>query len=186
MEIAIFGAADTGPGVTLTAKNWYGATSLDKDWHQNSHNGVNPDKRWGHAKYSSQVDFIGHKDLGGKTLLYLIDGTYGSRDCNGAPAPKWNQAPFGGDWACSLLFSQDPLAIDSVGLDLLAAEWPEVGSLPYCDLYLVEAASLPDTISGVTYDPEADGTPLSEPLGLHEHWNENHQYQAIDLIYKKQ
>ncbi len=175
----------TGPGVTLTGKNWYGATSLDKDWHQNSHNGVNPDKRWGHAKYSSQVDFIGHKDLGGKTLLYLIDGTYGSRDCNGAPAPKWNMAPFGGDWACSLLFSLDPLAIDSVGLDLLASEWPEVGSLPYSDLYLVEAASLPETISGVTYDPEADGTPLSKPLGLHEHWNAEHRYTAIDLVYKK-
>ena len=175
----------TGPGVTLTGKNWYGATSLDKDWHQNSHNGVNPDKRWGHAKYSSQVDFVGHKDLGGKTLLYLIDGTYGSRDCNGAPAPKWNQAPFNGDWACSLLFSQDPLAIDSVGLDLLASEWPEVGSLPYCDLYLVEAASIPETLSGVRYDPEADGVPLSEPLGLHEHWNADHQYTSIDLVYKK-
>lgn len=28
--------------------------------------------------------FIGHKNLGGKTLLYLIDGTYGSRDVNGS------------------------------------------------------------------------------------------------------
>ena len=84
-----------------------------------------------------------------------------------------------------MLFSQDPLAIDSVGLDLLASEWPEVGSLPYCDLYLVEAASLPDTISGVTYDPEADGIPLSEPLGLHEHWNAQHEYTAIDLIYQR-
>ena len=174
-----------GPGVTLTAKNLYGATSLDKDWHRNSHNGVNPDKRWGHARYSSQVDFIGHKDLGGKTLLYLIDGTYGSHDCNGAPAPKWNMAPFGGDWACSLLLSQDPLAVDSVGLDLLVAEWPEVGSLPYCDLYLVEAASLPDAPSGVAYDPEADGEPLSAPLGLHEHWNAAHTYTAVDLIYQK-
>ena len=60
-----------------------------------------------------------------------------------------------------------------------------MGSLPYCDLYLVEAASLPDTISGVTYDPEADGIPLSEPLGLHEHWNAQHEYTAIDLIYQR-
>ena len=37
----------------------------------------------------------------------------------------------------------------------------------------------------VTYDPDADGTPLTEPLGLHEHWNADHEYTAIDLVYKK-
>jgi hypothetical protein len=63
-----------------------------------------------------------------------------------------------------------------VGQDLLVYEWPEVGSLPYSDLYLVEAASIPETISGVTYDPEQDGQPLTEPLGLHEHWNAAHEY----------
>ena len=175
----------TGPGVTLTGKNWYGATSLDKDWHKNSHNGVNQDKRNGTPKYSSQVDFIGHKDLGGKCLLFLIDGTYGSRDVNGKPDPKWKKAPFNGDWACSIIMSQDPLAGDSVGLDILVNEWPEVGSLPFCDLYLVEAASLPNPPSGTTYDPENDGKPLSAPLGLTEHWNAEHKYKAIDLIYKK-
>lgn len=174
-----------GPGVTLTAKNWYGATSLNKDWHQNSHNGINQDKKNGTIKYSSQVDFIGHKDLGGKCLLYLIDGTYGSRDVNGAPDPKWQKAPFNGDWACSILMSQDALAVDSVGLDMLASEWPEVGSLPYCDLYLVEAASIPNAPSGVKYDPERDGKPLTEPLGLHEHWNSKHEYTKIDLKYIK-
>jgi len=176
----------TGPGVTLTGKNWYGATSLDKDWHKNSHNSVSQDKRHGTPRYSSFVDLIGHKDLGGKCLLFIIDGTYGSRDVNGKPAPKWQKAPFNGDWACSLLVSQDPLAIDSVGLDILANEWPEVPSLPFCDTYLVESATLPSPPSGIRYDPERDGQPLTAPLGLHEHWNENHQYQAIDLVYKKQ
>jgi len=37
----------------------------------------------------------------------------------------------------------------------------------------------------VTYDPEQDGQPLTEPLGLHEHWNAAHEYTAIDLVYKK-
>ena len=175
----------TGPGVTLTGKNWYGATSLDKEWRKNSHNGVSQDKRNGIPKYSSQVDFIGHKDLGGKCLLFLIDGTYGSRDVNGKPDPKWQKAPFNGEWACSLIMSQDPLAGDSVGLDILANEWPEVGSLSFCDLYLVEAASLPNPPSGTVYDPEADGKPLDAPLGLTEHWNAKHEYKAIDLIYKK-
>lgn len=175
----------SGPGVTLTAKNWYGTTSIDKEWRKNSHNGINQDKRNGKPQYASQVDFIGHKDLGGKCMLYLIDGTYGSRDVNGKPDPKWQKAPFNGDWACSILLSQDALAGDSVGLDILANEWPEVGSLPFCDLYLVEAASLPNPPSGTVYDPEADGKPLTEPLGLTEHWNANHKYKAIDLIYKK-
>ena len=177
----------TGPGVTLTGKNWYGATDINKEWRKNSHNSVNQDKRGGAAKYSSFVDFIGHKDLGGKCMLFLIDGTYGSRDVNGKPSPKWEKAPFNGEWCCSILMSQDPLAVDSVGLDMLAGEWPEVGSLPYCDTYLVEAASLPNPPSGTVYDPEQDGKVLDAPLGLHEHWNNpiERKYTAIDLIYKK-
>ena len=175
----------TGPGVTLTGKNWYGATSLNKDWHQNSHNSVSQDKRNGLPKYSSFVDFIGHKDLGGKCLLCLIDGTYGSRDVNGKPYPKWEGEPFGGDWACSIIMSQDPLACDSVGLDMLATEWPEVASLPFADTYLVEAATIPHSPSGTIYDPERDGEPLMAPLGLHEHWDSNRQYKYIDLIYRE-
>lgn len=174
-----------GPGVTLTAKNWYGVTSIDKEWRKNSHNGVNQDKKNGRPSYSTFVDFIGHKDIGAKCMLHIIDGTYGSRDVNGKPDPKWQKAPFNGEWACSIIMSQDPLAGDSVGLDLLVNEWPEVGSLNWCDLYLVEAASLPNPPSGTTYDPEADGTPLSKPLGLTEHWNADHKYKGIDLIYKK-
>lgn len=174
-----------GPGVTLTGKNWYGTTSLNKDWHQNSHNSVSQDKRHGTPKYSTFVDFIGHKDLGGKCLLYLIDGTYGSRDVNGPPSPKWQKEPFNGDWACSLLLSQDPLAVDSVGLDILQTEWPEVDALSFSDSYLVEAATIPESPSGTQYDPEQDGSSLDRPLGLHEHWNRDRQYQYIDLIYKK-
>ena len=174
-----------GPGVTLTGKNWYGATSLDKEWRKNSHNGINQDKRNGKPQYSSIVDFVGHKSLGGNCLLFLIDGTYGSRDVNGAPNPKWESAPFNGNWACSVIMSQDALAGDSVALDLLCSEWPEVSSLAYCDLYLVEAASIPDTPSGTVYDPEDDGEPLSAPLGITEHWNAKHEYKAIDLVFKQ-
>ena len=174
-----------GPGVTLTGKNWYGATSLDKDWHKNSHNSVSPDKRYGTPKYSSFVDFIGHKDLGGKCLLYLIDGSYGSRDVNGKPAPKWQRPPFNGAWACSLLLSQDPLAVDSVGQDLLSMEWPEIDALSFSDSYLVEAATIPHSPSGVLYDPEQDGTPLDAPLGLQEHCDRSGKYISIDLIYTK-
>ena len=32
------------------------------------------------------TDFIAHKDLGQKTMLFLIDGLYGSENVNGAGA----------------------------------------------------------------------------------------------------
>ena len=74
--------------------------------------------------------------------MFLIDGTYGSRNVNGAPYPKWQKAPFDNDWACSIIASQDPLAADAVGMDMIIGEWPEFGSLNYCDEYLREAASV--------------------------------------------
>lgn len=176
-----------GPGVTLTAKNWYGATDINLLWRKNAHSNFSADKKHGKPGYKTFVDFIGHKDLGGKCLLYLIDGTYGSRDVNGAPNPKWRRPPFDDEWCCSILVSQDGVAVDAVGLDLLVSEWPEFGSFNYCDEYLREAATIPSPVSGTVYDPERDGTPLTAPLGLMEHWNNGSErkYKKLDLIYKK-
>ena len=176
----------SGPGVTLTAKNWYGATDINLLWRQNAHNNVSQDKRNGKPGYKTFVDWMSHKDMGQKALLYLIDGTYGSRDVNGAPNPKWMKEPFNGDWACSIIVSQDEVACDAVAMDIIIGEWPEFGSLNYCDEYLREAASIPNTPSGTTY--MQDGQPLTQPLGLFEHWNnqQERKYTKIDLIYKKQ
>ena len=173
----------SGPGVTLTAKNWYGATDINLLWRQNAHNNVSQDKRHGTPGYKTFVDWMSHKDMGQKALLYIIDGTYGSRDVNGAPNPKWMKEPFNGDWACSLIVAQDEVACDAVGMDIIIGEWPEFGSLNYCDEYLREAASLPNAPSGTQYKQE--GKPLESPLGLFEHWNDDHQYKKIDLVYKK-
>lgn len=175
----------SGPGVTLTGKNWYGATDIALQWRKNAHNNVSQDKRNGKPGYKTFVDFISHPHLGGKCLLFLIDGTYGSRDVNGAPYPKWQKAPFNGEWACSIIASQDPLAADAVAMDLIIGEWPEFGSLNYCDEYLREAASIPDAPSGTVY--KVDEKPLTEPLGLMEHWNnpKDRHYEAIDLVYRK-
>ncbi len=175
----------SGPGVTLTGKNWYGATDINLLWRQNAHNNVSQDKRHGKPGYKTFVDFMAHKNLGQKTLLFLIDGTYGSRDVNGAPAPKWQKEPFNGDWACSIIVSQDEVACDAVGMDILIGEWPEFGSLNYCDEYLREAASIPNAPSGTVY--KQDGKPLEQPLGLFEHWNnqKERKYTKIDLIYKQ-
>ncbi|MCR4582930.1 MAG: DUF362 domain-containing protein [Prevotella sp.] len=173
----------SGPGVTLTGKNWYGATDIHLLWRRNAHNNVSQDKRHGKPGYKTFVDWMAHKDMGQKALLYLIDGTYGSRDVNGAPNPKWMKEPFGGQWACSLIASQDEVACDAVAMDIIISEWPEFGSLDYCDEYLREAASIPATPSGTVYRQE--GKPLRQPLGLFEHWNKARQYTKIDLRYKK-
>lgn len=172
-----------GPGVTLTSKNWYGATDIALEWRKNAHNNFSQDKRHGRPGYKTFVDFIAHKDLGQKTLLFLIDGTYGSRHVNGAPAPKWQKAPFNNDWCCSLIVSQDELACDAVGMDLLIYEWPEFPSLDFCDEYLREAATIPSTKSGTIY--KQDGKPLATPLGLMEHCNQNLGYTKLDMVYKK-
>ena len=173
----------SGPGVTLTGKNWYGATDINLLWRQNAHNNVSQDKKNGKPGYKTFIDFMAHKNMGQKTLLFLIDGTYGSRDVNGAPNPKWMKEPFNGNWACSLIASQDEVACDAVAMDMIISEWPEFGSLNYCDEYLREAASIPNAPSGTVY--KQDGKPVEQPLGLFEHWNKEHKYTKIDLRYKK-
>lgn len=174
----------SGPGVTLTSKNWYGATDISLLWRQNAHNNVSQDKRNGKPGYKTFVDWMSHKDLGAKCMLFLIDGTYGSRDVNGAPNPKWMGEPFNGDWACSLIASQDEVACDAVAMDIIIGEWPEFGSLNYCDEYLIEAASIPHVPSGTVY--KQGGTPLSSPLGIFEHKGKDGKYTKIDLRYIKQ
>ena len=168
-----------GPGVTLTSKNWYGATDINLLFRKNAHNGFSQDKRNGKPAYKTFVDFMAHKDLGQKTLFFLIDGTYGSRHVNGAPYPKWQKAPFNNQWCCSLIVSQDEVACDAVGMDLIISEWPEYPSLSFCDEYLIEAASLPHAPSGTVYK-QAD-----TPLGLMEHCDKDRKYTKLDLKYVK-
>jgi len=109
--------------------------------------------------YNSLVELMGHKDLGGKTILCLVE-------C--IRYRYWSDPPFNGGHASSLFMSQDFVAIESVLLDFLSSE----GGVPAgtADNYLHEAAQANNPPSGTVYDPENDGTPL-ESLGTHEHWN---------------
>ena len=158
-----------GQGVTLCAKNWYGVTDIDRNFRKNQHNNFNQD-RGGKPHYMTFTDFIAHKDLGQKTMLFLIDGLYGSEKVNGAPSGKWKMVPFNNDWPCSLFASQDPVAIDAVGIDFLSSEFPRMADVDYCDMYLVEAAMAKSPLSNTFYDPEQDGTGVGS-LGVLEHWN---------------
>ena len=158
-----------GQGVTLCAKNWYGAVNLNADWRKNFHNNFEQDRQ-GKPKYITFVDFMGHKYTGGKTLIYFIDGLYGSQNVAGKPSGKWNLPPFNGNWPNSLFASQDPVAIDAVGLDFLSSEWPRMVDIDYADAYLLEAALANNPPSGTFYNPNKDRVGLKS-LGVLEHWN---------------
>lgn len=104
-------------------------------------------------------------------------------------AALWQHSPFDGGFASSVFASQDPVAIDSVGADLLTNE-PAVTSRNAAvahagvEGYLHEAARPAASPSGIDYGVEN--------LGVHEHWNNarDKQYgrnrgqsEGIELIY---
>ncbi|MHC4169754.1 MAG: DUF362 domain-containing protein [Planctomycetota bacterium] len=161
-------------GITLCAKNHYGslvrkpARTPDRfDMHKDL-----PRNRPGMGHYRPLVDLMGHKHLGGKTLLYLIDGLYAGKHAKERAPRKWNTSPFDGDWSSSLFASQDPVAIDSVGFDFLWAEWNDAPHWSGTSDYLVEAALANDPPSGTFYDPDHKGNVARlKSLGVHERWN---------------
>jgi parallel beta-helix repeat protein len=162
-------------GVTLCAKNHFGSVRFPSE---SGNGGWTPAPLHNHGgrsrgmnTYNCLVNLNGHRHLNGKTLLYMIDGLYPAIN-QSSSVIKW--VSFGDDWCSSLFASQDPVAIDSVGLDFLRNEdglnpsITDVTGNP--ENYLHEAARADNAPSGTVYDPEDDGTPLAS-LGVHEHWN---------------
>jgi hypothetical protein len=156
-------------GVSLCAKNLFGATSIFTDWHKNAHDGFRHNAD-GSPSYAAYVDYLGHKDLGEKIILFIIDGLYGCDSADPPPSLKWKMAPFNDAWPNSIFMSLDGVAIDSVGFDFLTSEWPHLVDMANADNYLREAALAHDPPSKTFYDPERDGV-RSRSLGVFEHWN---------------
>lgn len=181
-------------GISITTKNHVGSMSPynqqsfeDKHWHQSlpcpDATGSAVNGKYG--EYRCFVDYMGHKDLGNKTILYLVDGLWGSTNW-GHPAIKWRMAPFNNDYPNSLFASIDPVALESVCFDFLYQEFDEKHPTegitamssdygPFArfagtDDFLHQAADKANWPADVKYDPEADGTELPS-LGTHEHWN---------------
>jgi hypothetical protein len=184
-------------GVTLCAKNHYGSLYRENTGPSDTHRGWNPahlhasitSTRQPLGNYNAIVDLMGHPSLGGKTILYLLDALYAAPHQSKLPE-KWHSAPFGGDWTASLLASQDPVAIESVAVDMFGAEAGATLMVGDVDNYLHEAALAGKPPSGTRYAPAGDGTRLAG-LGVHEHWNdpERKQYtrnlgtgQGIELV----
>jgi hypothetical protein len=162
-------------GVTLSGKNHYGSI----DGREHSFIKV---KEKGYDHYNPLVDLMGHKDLGGKTILNVCDLLYGCYHSDALPI-KWKMAPFKNAWPSSILMSQDSVANDSVALDFLTTEFSPRTDIPTgvnvkgkkvemtnCDAVLHEAAQAGDPPSGIVYAPNGDGVRLKS-LGVHEHWN---------------
>jgi hypothetical protein len=138
---------------------------------------------------------MGHKDLGGKTMLNILDALWGGHKSIPLKPNKWVTTPFNNDWPSSLLMSQDPVAIDAVGCDFLKEEYQSANgygddyihpnSKEGADDYIMQAASStcwPTTWNGhafAGYDPENDGTVIGS-LGVYDRWN-----NPTDKLYSK-
>ena len=117
--------------------------------------------------YNYLVDVLGHPGFYDRTVLYVIDAMYGGENQN--TIVKF--ASFGDQYCSSLLLSQDPIALESVGLDFLRNE-PNCKEFVYgyVDNWLHESALADDPPSGMEYNPGNRESGL-ESLGVHEHWN---------------
>ena len=159
--------AHTLMGVTATAKNHFGSVDFDDVGFSPRplHDFASRDLAMG--SYNCLVDLIAHNHLGGKTMLFMIDGLYASEHNMGGVI-KYKS--FGDHWASSLFASQDPVAIDSVALDFIRNEPNNAECRGKPENYLHEAALAEKPPSGTVYDSDRDGKPVTS-LGVHEHWN---------------
>jgi hypothetical protein len=158
-------------GVTLCAKNHFGSLvrwPLQEgywDMHESAFAS-------GMGKYRNLVDLMGHTHIGGKTVLYLIDGLYAGRHGEDQAPLRWHSSPFDGGWTASLFASQDPVAIDSVAFDFIKHEWDGSPRKSGAEDYLHEAAQANDPPSETFYSPDHSGKAGQlKSLGVHEHWN---------------
>jgi len=197
-------------GTTFFAKNHFGSNT--SGYSGALHKGLmKPSEheplREGYNLYRVLVDIMGSQYMGGKTLLYFMDALWSTSYEHQMPQ-KFQSYPWNNDWSSSVLFSLDPVAIESVCLDILQKEFtletadddPDWDD-PYPDRwtfvqwngvddYLHQAASSEWWPDGITYDPDQTGSPIPS-LGVHEHWNDtiNMQYSrnlgtgdGIDLV----
>jgi hypothetical protein len=143
--------------------------------------------------------------LGGKSLIYIMDGLWAT-SMEHSPPTKFFSSPFYNNWSSSIFASLDPVAIESVGLDVMQKEYIYQDAdadtstiLPLrhayvqwdgIDDFLHQEADSTWWPAGIKYDPDKTGKPFVS-MGVHEHWNDtvNMEYsrnlktgQGIKLI----
>ncbi len=169
-------------GITLCGKNHFGSfingNMMRPPEGANLHQWLTKSEM---GIYSPLVDLMANADLGGKTVLYMLDALICAPSEGAsitADNSKWQQAPFNSDYTSSIFVSQDPVAIDSVGADFLNNEPTVTGSnRSAADItnenYLHEAGLVGKAPSGTSYT-DGKGHTVSN-LGVHEHWNNSKQ-----------
>ncbi|MGC3961084.1 MAG: DUF362 domain-containing protein [Verrucomicrobiota bacterium] len=189
--------------ITMTGKNHFGSIKGTPELHPSIDTDVEAVK---HA-YSPMVDLAASPNLGGKTILYVLDGLYSGRKWRTYPVhfpnPPFNNRvePYENpDWPASVLASLDGVALDSVGLDLMLAQTknnddkdghPRILIRCNADDYLFEMAQADHPPSGTIY---RQGGKVVSSLGVHERWDgdETKRYsrnldpvngKGIELIY---
>jgi hypothetical protein len=136
--------------------------------------------------YTALVDLMSNTYIADKTVIYMFDAFFSSQSQNQQMdlSSKWQAEPFNYDWPTSIFISQDPVAIDSVGIDFLVNEPAVLAQdnviTPNSTLqnYIHEAALADNPPSGTVYKNGA-GKEVSS-LGVHEHWN-----NATDRQYSR-
>lgn len=166
-------------GITLTAKNHYGSIRNSNRMRAPEAAGIHRYLTQNRMEaYTVLVDLMSNYELGGKTMLYMLDGII-CAPVESVPITgensRWQQTPFNGDYTSSIFLSQDPVALDSVGADFLMNE-PAVTSRnsalkdnPNVENYLHEAGLVANAPSGTVY-LNGNGETVKN-LGVHEHWN---------------
>ncbi|MDD4991763.1 MAG: DUF362 domain-containing protein [Paludibacter sp.] len=167
---------------TLSAKNHFG--SIRAPWEL--HNKINPTREATKNAYSPLVDLAASPNLGGKTILFILDGLYSGRKWHSYPIhfpnPPFNNktTPYENpEWPACVLASLDEVAIESVGIDILQAQAknntePTYHNVPRilirdnADDFLFEMATPDHAPSGIKY--MQNGKPVKS-LGVHEHWD---------------
>lgn len=180
-------------GITLCGKNHFGSflngNAMRPPEGANLHQWLTRSEM---GIYSPLVDLMANKELGGKTMLYLLDALICALSEGAsitADNAKWQQEPFRNNYTASIFVSQDPVAIDSVGADFLVNE-PAITNHNGAardntiENYLHEAGLITQTPSGIAYTDGNGGSVTN--LGVHEHWNNAAEKQYSRNLGKKE
>lgn len=102
INFAILKSHDSA-GITVCAKNHYGSllrNPTGRLWgtkydYYNMHGSLAKNTP-GMGQYRCLVDLMGHPELGGKTVLYIVDALFAGENWSSNPK-KWRMVPFNGD-----------------------------------------------------------------------------------------
>jgi len=145
--------------VTLGFKNHFGSLNvIIRPANDDLHNYIRPSHELYDPAYSPLVDIFQNPNIKDKTILTMGDALYGAFGARSAPPTSWNTF---GDAPNSLFFSKDPVAIDCVLIDFLAAEG-KAHSNAYDYLFVAQSVGL-GVCEGTPSNPGGD--PWQTPYG---------------------